>query len=385
MMSLYLAFKEIWRSKGRFFLFSLVIALITTLVLFIAALAGGLASANKEYIEKIDAELLVFQENVDLLTTSSRIGRSRLNDIRRVDGVEAIGPIGFSSASIVNRETGEALDISLIGVEPGKPGDVPALEGRGLRSKRTYETVIDKNVVIQTGLQVGDEFTLKTIQGTEEEYFDLKVIGITDKRQYFFQPSITVPFLTWDKIRPQAVNGEGPAEAELVANIVAVKLENPAELEAMSQRLVSQVDGIEVADIETAIQAIPGYSAQQSTLNTQRGFTLFIGVLVLGGFFQIQTLQKVPQIGMLKAIGAANATVAAATLLQIILVTIFGVLLGAISTLGLSAAMPAGIPIIFTGNTIIAAIVSLLLIGPAGGLVSIRLATKVEPLTAIGL
>jgi len=385
MMSLYLAFKEIWRSRSRFFLFSLVIALITTLVLFIAALAGGLASANKEYIEKIDAELLIFQENVDLLTTSSRIGRSKLNDIRRVEGVETIGPIGFSSASIVNREAGEALDISLIGVEPGKPGDAPVLEGRGLRSKRTYEAVIDKNVVAQTGLQVGDEFTLKTIQGTEEEYFDLKVIGITDKRQYFFQPSIIVPFLTWDKIRPQAINGEGPTEPELVANIVAVKLENPAELEAMRQRLVSQVDGIEAADIETAIQAIPGFSAQQSTLNTQRGFTLFIGVLVLGGFFQIQTLQKVPQIGMLKAIGAANITVAVATLLQIILVTIFGVLLGAISTLALSAAMPAGIPIIFTGNTIIAAIVSLLLIGPAGGLVSIRLATKVEPLTAIGL
>jgi putative ABC transport system permease protein len=43
----------------------------------------------------------------------------------------------------------------------------------------------------------------------------------------------------------------------------------------------------------------PGYSAQQSTLNTQGGFTLFIGILVIGGFFQIQILQKVAQIGVL--------------------------------------------------------------------------------------
>ncbi len=35
-MSLYLSFKEIWRYRGRFFLFSLVIALITILVLFIS-------------------------------------------------------------------------------------------------------------------------------------------------------------------------------------------------------------------------------------------------------------------------------------------------------------------------------------------------------------
>ena len=55
-MSLYLSLKEIWRNKGRFFLFSLVIALITILVLFIAALAEGLATANKEYLEKLEKE-----------------------------------------------------------------------------------------------------------------------------------------------------------------------------------------------------------------------------------------------------------------------------------------------------------------------------------------
>ena len=49
-MAFFLAFKEIWRNKGRFFLFSLVIALITSLVLFIAALAQGLSNANKEYL-----------------------------------------------------------------------------------------------------------------------------------------------------------------------------------------------------------------------------------------------------------------------------------------------------------------------------------------------
>ena len=63
---------------------------------------------------------------------------------------------------------------------------------------------------------------------------------------------------------------------------------------------------MQAVDRVTAYQATPGYSAQQSTLNTQRYFALLIGILVIGGFFQIQTLQKVAQIGMLKAIGAAN-------------------------------------------------------------------------------
>ena len=153
----------------------------------------------------------------------------------------------------------------------------------------------------------------------------------------------------------------------------------------MAVRLTQQVDGIEVANKRAAILALPGYTAQQSTLNTQQVFTLLIGVLVVGGFFQIQTMQKVAQIGMLKAIGSTNRTVAGAALLQIIAVTVIGVTLGALGTLALAMGLPAGIPILFTGSSVIGAIAALLLIGPLGGLVSIRMALKIDPLTAIGL
>ena len=64
-MALYLSVKEIWRNKGRFFLFSLVIALIAILVLYTAGLASGLASANKEYLEKLRADVLVFKSGVN--------------------------------------------------------------------------------------------------------------------------------------------------------------------------------------------------------------------------------------------------------------------------------------------------------------------------------
>ncbi|MBT7989221.1 MAG: ABC transporter permease, partial [Anaerolineae bacterium] len=40
-MSIYLSLKEVWRNKGRFFLFSMVIALIAVLVLFTAGLGEG--------------------------------------------------------------------------------------------------------------------------------------------------------------------------------------------------------------------------------------------------------------------------------------------------------------------------------------------------------
>ena len=91
-MPFYLAFKEMWRSRGRYLLIAMIVALITTLVLFIAALSEGLASANREYIEKLNGELLVFQSGTELSTTASRIGRSRLNELRRVPGVRGCWP-----------------------------------------------------------------------------------------------------------------------------------------------------------------------------------------------------------------------------------------------------------------------------------------------------
>ncbi len=381
-MSFYLAFKEVWRNKGRFFLFSLVIALITSLVLFIAALAEGLAEANKQYLEQLDAELLVFQENTKLSTTASRIGTSKMNDLERVEGVAMAGPIGFSSATVVFADGREPVDISLIGVDAGHPGNPAVVTGKNLLTNRGSETVIDSNMA-QAGVDIGDRITIKTIQGSEEEFYDLTVIGITDSQQYFFQPSVFVPYRTWDQVKPQ--DGPGSGQSEITFNIAAVKLEDASQISEMSQRIVEQVNGVEVADIKTAYEALPGYSAQQSTLNTQSGFTLLIGILVIGGFFQIQLLQKVPLIGVLKAIGTSNFLIATAVVLQIILVTTFGVLMGAISTFGLASVLPGEVPVVFVGQSVALAIISLLMIGPIGGLVSVRMAISVEPLIALGL
>ncbi|MBT3390596.1 MAG: ABC transporter permease [Chloroflexi bacterium] len=382
-MAAYLSFKEIWRNKGRYLLFSLVIALITVLVLFTAGLGEGLASANKEYLEKINADLLVFQEDTGFSTLESRLEYNTLKQVRRWEGVADVGAIGFSNVTILFKNGAEPVEVSLIGVEPGKPGAPPAFEGEALRSKQSKTTVIDGRIAEQANVQVGDTIIVKTTQGAEDEFYELKVSGITDGRQYFFQPSVFVPLEIWDEIRPKADTNTNAAP--LLPNILAIQLQNPDAKVEMGHYLESRVDGIETADIKTTYEAAPGYAEQQSTLNTMKGFTFLIGVLVIGGFFQIQTLQKVAQIGMLKAIGTSNHSVANAAIFQIIFVTIFGVAIGGAATLGMAFGLPSGVPIVFTGTAILIAVIALLLIGPIGGLVSIRMALKVEPLRALGM
>ncbi len=379
----YLALREIWRNRGRFLLVSLVIALITLLVLFIAALGEGLGNGNREYISKLNGELVVYQAKSDFLIQASRLDTKRVDEVRLVDGVADAGNIGTANGTLILNNDTEQLKVALLGVEPGHVGEPAVLQGRQLSGMDADEVIIDRYTAIRSGLAVGDELTFRVTQGTEDAFFSMEIVGVTDGQQFSLQPSVFFPFDTWNRVRPQS-------EAELrfkvtTANIVAVKLGDPNNLEAAQQKIVDQVENVEVAALKQAIQALPGYSAQQSTLNTQGGFTLFIGILVIGGFFQIQILQKVSQIGVLKAIGTSNPAVGAASVIQIVVITVIGVAIGGLLTYLFSLFFPPTVPIVFNGTTSAIALAALLVIGPLGGLVSIRYAVRIEPLKALGL
>ena len=381
--AVHLAFREIWRNRGRFLLFSMVVALITVLVLFIAALGEGLGSGNREYLEKLNADLIVYQDTARLTIPSSRVDCTKRAEIGRVEGVRDVGSIGFASVSIPMGDGDEPLDVSLIGVQPGKPGEPPVVRGAGLVRRGANEAIVDRTVAVMADLAVGDQLVIRSTQGNEDEFYTLQVVGISDSRKYGLRSSVFVPIVTWDEIRPKPV--VGPGAEDPACNVVAVQLDDPAQLEPMRQRLQARVARIEAVDRQTAYESTPGYTEQQSTLTTQNTFALLIGVLVIGGFFQIQTLQKVPQIGMLKAIGTPNGTIAAAAITQIVIVTLLGVAIGSLAAFGLSLSFPANIPIVFEPRSGAMAVVSLLLIGPIGGLVSIRYSLRVEPLVALGL
>lgn len=378
----YLAVKEIWRNRGRFLLVSLVIALITLLVLFIAALGEGLGNGNREYISKLDAEFLVYQAKSDSIISASRLGRDRLASIKRVEGVADAGVLGTSSVTLVLADD-KTQKAALLGVDPGHVGEPKVVSGSQFSTDLANEAIIDRNTAIRTGIKLGDNIIVRATQGTRDEFFTLKVVGVTDGQQYSLQPSVFVPFFTWDRIRPKSeaeVNSSNP-----VANIVIVKLMDPAQGAVVRQRMLAQVANVDVITRDQAVNALPGYSAQQSTLNTQGAFTLFIGILVIGGFFQIQILQKVAQIGVLKAIGTANPIVALASVIQIVVITTIGVGIGGLMTFLFSLFFPPTVPIVFNGATTLVAVLALLLIGPLGGLVSIRYAVRIEPLKALGL
>lgn len=381
---MFLALSEIRRNRTRFLLVAAIIALITTLLLFVSALAEGLGSGNVAGIRKIDAKLLVFQEGAKLSLNASTLPLERRRQVARVSGVDDVAPLGFSSATIpaAQVKAGAPLDVALVGVEPGRVGEPPAVLGRQLNGTRERSAVIDRGTQLRTGLGIGDTLILRTVQNTREELYDLTVVGVTDDRPFSLRPTVFVPLLTWDRVRP------GPlpeAERDVIPNVLAVRVRPEADVAALARAISSEVRDVEVATLESAAQATPGFKEQQSTLSTQEGFTWLIGLLVVGVFFQIVTLQKVAQYGVLKAMGASNRLIVSSALLQMVVVTAVGVAAGSIGAWLLSLAVPATLPLVWPLNTVVATVASLIVMGPLGGLLSVRIILRVEPLTALGL
>jgi hypothetical protein len=101
----------------------------------------------------------VYQENSQQSISASRLDRSKLNDVARIEGVKDVGPIGTSSATIVFADgiaVAKPIDVSLLGIEPGKPGDVPIREGQTFSSRRANEVVVDRNTAFRAKLKPGD-------------------------------------------------------------------------------------------------------------------------------------------------------------------------------------------------------------------------------------
>lgn len=380
-----LAVKEMIRNVGRFASISAVIALITVLILFLSGLGEGLGLGNRQYVGGIDGDLLVYQSTADLQIAASQLDRSVVASVRRIGGVADVGAIAFASTVIegAGGQDEPGLRVSLIGVEPGRPGAPRVLDGPGFASSSGNEVVLGRQAALRSGATVGDVITVRSTQGAVDERYDLRVVGVTSGQQYQIAPSILVPLIAFDRVKPKADASVDPSR--LPFNLVAVRTDAGTPAETIAARIEREVRSVRAVDLVTAYESIPGYAAQQSTVDTQTGFTLVIGILVVGGFFQIQTLQKLGQIGMLKAIGASNLMVATATVLQIVFTNLVGVGLGALGTFALAATFPSTVPIVFQPGNVAVAVGGLLVIGPFGGLVALRSALRVEPLTALGL
>ena len=360
--------KEIWRRKFQFGLIALIVTLISYLVLMINGLGIGLNEQAGSALRRLDADALAYAKSSDLSVIRSELSAETLEELGRIDSVSDWAPLGYVGVNIRDAE-GSVTPTALLGYEPGSMAEPDVTGGRALAVEDERGLLADATFLKASGLSVGDTVTVSSRLSN----YDFTVVGRIDEGYFFFQP---VVYLLLDSWREVKYGSDGPGLP--AASIALLKGRNLVGGAGPTYEIVSK---------GTAFANIEGVQGQQATVSALRGFGYLIGGLVIGIFFYVLTMQKVAQIGLLKALGATSAYIFRQLLTQVLAVTILGIAVSVPLAYATGAAlgrMPEAVPIAFTGGTFVLTSVLLIVTGIVGALFSVRQLARVDPIIALG-
>jgi len=360
--------KEIQRKKLQFTLIALVVTLISYLVLMINGLGVGLNKQAGSALLQLDADAIAYSSSSRLSVIRSELSSSVVTEIGQTEGVEASAPLGYMSVN-TKSPGGDIAAIALLGYIPGQLGEPSVQKGRPLTGNDTRGVLADAKFLKSSNLSIGDTLTLVNRLQT----YDFTVIGEVNEGYFFFQP---VVYLVLDSLREVKYGVTTPDTP--LASVVLVK----------GKGLVgTKTPDFEIVSKQTAFANIEGVKGQQQTVDALRLFGFLIGAMVIGIFFYVLTLQKVQQLGTLKALGASNAFLFKQTLLQVLTIIIIGALVStaaAYATGTLLGRLPQAVPISFTSGTFLITASLFIVTGLIGLIFSLRKVSRIDPIIAIG-
>ena len=363
---MYLALREIWRSKLKFGLLSGAVALLVFLLLFLGTLSGTLLSSYIGAIDNVEADLLVFSEDAQRNVQASRFEPSAVAEVARVPGVAAAA--GLSEATLTVDVDGAREDLSLWGTVAGAPGDVPIVEGR---EAAEGEVVMDRSAE-GLGFTIGSVITLVETGRT------LEVVGFTESRQYSVLPTGYTPSTEWDQI----FFATFPGAPVSPVSVIAADVESGADAAAVSAEISRFLAASDAATPAEAAASAPGVSSIETSFNLIVGITFGIVVVVIGFFFTILAVQKQTSFALLRAVGAGRGYLALSIAIQIVVTITMGtaIALALLAATGRtsSPSFPLTIDVVAVAGTSLVVLVFSVL---SGGF-AIRRALRIDPVAA---
>jgi putative ABC transport system permease protein len=364
---MFVALRDLWRSRLRFGLLAGAIALLVFLLLILNTLSATLLGFFVGAIENNSAEVLVYEETARSNLQASRLDQSVVDQVAAVTGVSAAAPIGELTLTV--EVDGSLTDLSLWGVDlngPGRPE--PIVEGR---SPGPGEVVVDESGVSE-GFEIGETITLVP-SGTE-----LEIVGYAEDVRYAVVATAYLSFEEWVAI----YEAEFPGTPFVPLSLVGADTDPGEDPGVVADRITATVDGVEGLDRAAAAAATPGVESISQSFALIVGITFGIVVLVVGFFFLILTVQKMRSFTTLRAIGAGTGYLAWSLIVQIVILVLLGSLLATVAlwlaTLGSNPAFPLSVDTRLVLIVTFAVLVSSVL----AGLLSIRRIARAEPAAA---
>jgi putative ABC transport system permease protein len=366
-----LALREIRRAKLRFGLLSGAVGLLVFLILFQQTLLGTLLGYFTGALENQSGEVVVYNEEARRNLAGSIIDDDQIAAIGMVDGVGDVGPLGQGTFTVV--AGGEETDAAIWGYRLDGPGEPTRLvEGR--LAEGDLEAVAS-SIDAPAGFDIGD---VVRVSGPGDG-LEIVVVGLAADSRFSVQPVMFVSYETFDR----AVRNVNPDAPVVLPSAALVQPADGVDAAELADRISAEVDGVEALDRATAVDSLPGVSAVSQSFALILLLAFVVVTLVVGFFFLIITVQKLPALGLLKAIGFDTATLVRSVAVQVLLVTVAGVAIGAgllgLASLGSSESFPISADPALIGATG----ATVLVLAFLASIASLRRVARVDPAATV--
>lgn len=390
---MFLALNEIKYDKTRFALIIGVVFLISYLVYFLTGLAYGLATSYTNAVDRWNADGLIYSKDVNDNISMSMLKLDVLDDISGAEKAylasapaiiknsaavnEAGAGAGAEDAAVneagagaedaaVNEATAEpeSLNANIFGVDSRSFIAPKIAEGRMFAGDD--EVVADISLK-EDGFKIGDYIEFS---GDFDE--KVKITGFTQNATFQVAPVLYGSLDFFQNYRYRR-----PLPAKYISAVVVRAA--GGDLEKISVKN----SALKIMPISDFVFKLPGYSAQVMTFSLMIGFLIVIAALIIGIFIYVLTIQKINMFGVMKAGGVSNGYINRYVIAKTMLVSGIGVLLGLGLTVFSSFALPVAVP--FLINWIFFAVITaaFMLVSVLGGMFSVRMVTRVDPLIAL--
>jgi putative ABC transport system permease protein len=316
--ALHIAWRNLTGERRRWAVSTAALGIAAMLVIFLEGTSRWVTSSATAYLDHSGSHLVVAQDGIDdLLFAQSTLPEDSMAAVRRVPGVASVAPVVGINGVVAVR--GTHLPVYLVGFRPGQAGGPWSLDS-GSGVPHGPEVVLDRGFARAANVRLGDRLTLfgrsLNVVGTAAE---------TDAAGDFF---IFVPFEV-----AQSIAGAGTVSYGLV------RLTDGASPDRVIAQVNQQpgVHALRREELAANDRAMISTSFAQP-VQVLALVGLVAGVLIAGIILYTATVEHSRDYAVLKAVGAAGGVLYGSAVIQSVVLSVFGVLLG----WGLAAALAAG-------------------------------------------
>ncbi len=354
---------EIRRAKLRFGLLTVAVSLLVFLILLLTTLSNSLISSLVGALEGLDTDGLVYAAAAQDTIAASRLAPETEGAVAAVPGVASVSVIGtFTTRGEV---AGTDEDIQVFGFRPGEPGQPTALSDGSLPASGS-EAAVDGVAAVGDTVVIGGR--------------ELKVVGTLRGARFNALPTVYVTWGAYD----EALRAANPGLPFVPVNAVAFTVDDPEDVTSVAMAIEGAVSGTRAYTLNEAVGSIPGIDSITQSFGILVGLTFIIGIVVIGFFFLILTVQKMRTFTLLRAIGSSTGRLASTVALQITVVVVLASLIALALTVLAVRGIDTGIPATVDPATVIGTIGAVLVFSLLAGLLSIRRIARIDPASAVG-